>query len=266
MGILKILERRLLDQPIPNCYKPFLLNNDFLQPTIDLVNWTLSVEIKFYLTCAALIFFIRNGNTTAITLTSIIFFGYCEWLPASLDSIVVLGDKHLSLSNLKWQLILIVYMFIGTMFYYYHNEKINLKQLIASISGLAILFITGLSHTSFWGAVTIYNFAYGLVIFSIAFTLRRFAKPNPVLDWMAKISFPIYATHSILGYTIIRMMTSHGISATISLFATLPLILALAYGIHIAIENPSIALGKKLGGAVGAKGQQAMEPTTSTHP
>lgn len=224
-----------------------LVNNDFLQPTMDLINWTLAVEIKFYILCAVLITFIRNGNTTALLVTSALILGYCEWLPSAYDSVDAFGDKHLSLSNLKWQLILIVYMFIGTLFLYYHTGKINLKQFFAYATVLGILFFTGISHTSFMGEVTLYNFTYGLVIFGLAFRFRHLARENWVLDVMARLSFPIYATHSILGYAIIRVLIHHGIPAEVSLLITLSVIILLAATLHVLVEKPSVKLGKALG-------------------
>lgn len=185
-----------------------LVNNDFLQPTMDLINWTLAVEIKFYIACAILIAFIRSGNSTALTVTSVLILAYCEWLPASYDSVSIAGGRQLSLSNLKWQLILIVYMFIGTLFFYYHTNKITARQLFVHAGVLSIIFVTGISHTSFMGVVTLYNFSYGLIIFGVAFKFRDLARDNLILDIMAKLSFPIYATHSILGYAIIRFLTS----------------------------------------------------------
>lgn len=222
----------------------FLINNDFAQPTIDLINWTLAVEIKFYIVCALLITFIRKFNTTALVATAAIILAYCEWLPQSFDSIQIFGGRALSLSNLKWQLILIVYMFIGTMFFYYHSEKISSKEFLAQTTVLAVMFVTGISHTSFMSPVTIYNFTYGLIIFSIAFYLRQYARKNAVLDFMAKISFPIYATHSILGYTIIRVLTGNGVPAELALLIVLCATIALSLLIHIGIEKPCVTLGK----------------------
>lgn len=221
-----------------------LVNNDFLQPTMDLINWTLAVEIKFYIVCAILISSIRAGNTSALLLTSALILAYCEWLPVSYESISAFGGRHISLSNLKWQLILIVYMFIGTIFFYYHTGKITGKQFLASASTLGIIFVTGISHTSFMSPVTIYNFSYGLIIFGLAFAFRNLAKENALLDMMAKLSFPIYATHSILGYTIIRLMSNLGIPPIPSLAIALVAIISIAYTIHVTVENPSVRLGK----------------------
>lgn len=222
-----------------------LVNNDLLQPTIDLINWTLAVEIKFYIVCAILIVFIRNGNATALTVTSTLILAYCEWLPSSYDSVATSGGGHLSLSNLKWQLILIVYMFIGTLFFYLHTGRITAKQFLAHATVLSIIFITGISHTSFMSPVTLYNFSYGLIIFGLAFKLRHLAKDNRFLDMMAKLSFPIYAIHSILGYALTRVLTDQGVTAELSLVITLAAIILLAYALHIAIEKPSITLGKR---------------------
>lgn len=92
--------------------------------------------------------------------------------------------------------------------------------------------------------VAIYNFTYGLIFFSLAVSLCKFSRKNSILDFMAKISFPIYATHSILGYSLIRVLTDQGISASVSLLIVFFITILLALFIHITIEKPSATLGK----------------------
>lgn len=71
-----------------------LINNDFSQPTIDFINWTPAVEIKFYIVCAIHITHIRQAHTTALLMTSTLILAYREWIPPSPDSIQVLGGRY----------------------------------------------------------------------------------------------------------------------------------------------------------------------------
>ncbi len=222
-----------------------LINNDIAQPTIDLVNWTLSVEIKFYIVAALMAGALRSANVNALIMLSVFIVAFCEWYPHDLDRIPLFGGHKLSVDNLRWQLMLIIYMFIGTCFYFLHSKMISVKEATTFIIILFGLFYICLPHTSFMNKPTVYNFIYGLIIFLGCFLLRSKFRPSRILDFMARISYPVYATHSIIGYSTLRFLSSNGIPYLISLIIAFSLIVALSYALHLWIETPSITFAKR---------------------
>ena len=223
-----------------------LINADIAQPTIDLVNWTLSVEIKFYIAAALMAGALRSANVSALIMVSVLIVAFCEWFPPELDPIPLFGGHKLSIANLRWQLMLIIYMFIGTCFYFLHSKIISTKDGVMSILMLLVLFYICLPHTSFMNRPTVFNFLFGFVIFLVGFLLRSKFKPLRSLDFMARISYPIYVTHSIIGYTTIRFLTSNGVPYVAALAIAFSLIIGLAFALHIWVETPSISFAKRL--------------------
>lgn len=62
---------------------------------------------------------------------------------------------------------------------------------------------------------------------------------NPALVWVGKISYPLYLTHQNIGYISIKRLYELNIPPVWAILTTLTFLLAIAYGMHRWVEQPS---------------------------
>jgi peptidoglycan/LPS O-acetylase OafA/YrhL len=222
-----------------------LLQGNFGSPTIDLVNWTLSIEIKFYIVAALLYHSIRSGNAYPIFLFSAAVLAGTQAFPQ------LLGGIHASaelVDSLKTELMCVIFMFVGTGFYHHYTGTYNGRQLVQYAAVLLILFMLCWPHTSWVNQIpdVPQNYLYGLAVFSISYIGRRYFRPFAPVDILANISYSVYVLHSIIGYLSIRILMDRGFTYPVSGLITLGFVLVLAYGLHVLVERPTMHLGKRI--------------------
>ncbi|VVP11393.1 hypothetical protein PS854_03317 [Pseudomonas fluorescens] len=210
-----------------------LINSMTETPSVDLVNWTLAIEIKFYIVASLMIFFIRRAVV---------------W-PVVVFGAAVLVANKIHQSQLGTELVFVIYMFIGVIFNYRIRGLISKSKLVASILCLGALSALAWKASPWEGSLSAIgiNYLYALVVFGGAFVLREVFKENRLLDFFADISFPLYVTHSLLGYSIMRFMLDKGIGLGWVMFVAFFSVICVAYILHLFVEKPTMAAGKKLG-------------------
>lgn len=223
-----------------------LMQIPFQVPSIDLVNWTLSVEVKFYLISAVLAFSIRRFSVVPLLLFGIFSLGFAELLP-NVRSILSLPPYTVSAEAEKVEFMCINFMFIGTLFNYFHLKNISLKIFLLSVCALFFLFILTWAHTPWASQVpqTPLNYFYGLIIFTVAFSCRYRFRSIRLIDFLADISFPLYIIHSLCGYTFIRILLDLKLSYPAAFVIAIIIVFFLAYILHVFVEVPFSKLGRK---------------------
>ncbi len=222
------------------------------QPSIDLVNWTLSVELKFYLLVVLLAGPIRRGSPAALigAAASILLanaaLARLGWLDAAPST---------PLHTLSSHSLCLTYMLLGTLFNFHLRGKIGTGWLAGSLVTLSLLFVATW-QMSVWRAqfpVVTLNYAYALILFAGLYAARRHIPRNPVLDALAAVSFPFYVLHSLLGYSVLRaLMVGLGLGYEPALAGALAVVLAACALLHWAVERPTIRAGRRL-----ARGREA---------
>lgn len=218
------------------------------QPSIDLVNWTLSIELKFYLLVALLAPAIRRGNAAALLGVACCIMGanaLMAWgVIGGIDAVPSTPAYTFSSHSLC-----LIYMLIGTMFNFHLRGRLGTPGLLGCLALLAAMFVATW-QMSVWRAqypIVTANYLYGLVLFGALYAGRRFVPRNQVLDAMAAISFPFYALHSLIGFAVLRsLMVGAGMGYYPALAIAVAVVVATAAGLHFAVELPSIAAGRRL--------------------
>lgn len=207
-------------------------------PRIDPISWTLNVELKFYFLMLLAAPLVRRGSVAAL-------FG--------LAGVLLLGNvlaPRLHLSGIAGvESMFLVFMLIGVLFNYRWRGLIGTFGFALAAAAMLALFLACWWHSilrwQIW--VVPVNYLYGIAVFGSAYALRRHIPANRALDGLAAISFPLYVVHFLGGSVLLQGLTlGWGIDYRVALVVTLPVLLALATLLHVAVERPSAALGRVL--------------------
>lgn len=230
---------------LSNC----LLIQDLVgQPSIDLVNWTLCVELRFYLVMALVAGAVLRGNVAVLLGIALAALGLNAAMAAG-----VLGHRLHDPAPLAFALstasLFLVFMLIGVLFNYHLRGRIGTAALTLWIAVMGAIFVLCWRESVFasqYPAVT-WNYGYALAVFAGLYALRRWVPDSRVLDALAAISFPFYLVHSMVGYSILKvLMLSAGWGYLPSLAAAVAGGVLLATGLHAAVEMPTMQMGRSL--------------------
>jgi len=238
------------------------------QPSIDLVNWTLSVELKFYVLIGLLAPLVRRGSAVGIVLAG---GGLCaanllltHFVPGSAYALPSTRGHTFSSQS-----VCLIYMLIGTLFNFHLRGRVGAAGLAAGVAALAGMFVAtwlaGVWRGQF--PMVTATYFYALALFGVLYAVRGRVPANPLLDAMAAISFPFYVLHSLLGYTFLRLaMVQFGAGYYAALTLSVAGVVALSALLHRWVELPTQRLGRRLGERVGSMPQAAPPPTVAVGP
>ncbi len=207
---------------------------------VDLVNWTLAIEVKFYLLMALMRPWILAGRVLPLF----------AW---ALFGLAVAAAQRYGLIHLNDQLadepMLIGFMLIGTLFHYHLVGRLGAAASLGAGSVLFGLFVCcwRLSPMRALFPSLTMNYLYALVLFLASYLARGRFRSVGWLDRLADISFPLYLIHSIIGYSVMTFsIVRLGCGYAAALAIALAVVLPLAWLLHRLVEVPSLRLGKRL--------------------
>ncbi|MFC0400930.1 acyltransferase family protein [Paraburkholderia rhizosphaerae] len=215
-----------------------LINNLKGVESFDLVNWTLAIELKFYIVMAALAALGMHRRVAAFLAVSALIVVLTVFEPRGPAGALLIRD-----------LAFVPYMLIGTVFGLHMRGALTNRQAFASIMALvlafhSIAFVSNFRNAPMPAPLDIY--LLNIAVFALAYIVRDKFRPIRIVDFFARISYPLYAVHPILGYVLLRLLMSLGFSTITALCITLTTAVSIAYAVHRLIERPSTSLGKLL--------------------
>ncbi|MFZ6770615.1 acyltransferase family protein [Undibacterium sp. Di26W] len=224
-----------------------LINDLLLLPGVDLVNWTLAMELKFYLVVACLSPVIKRGKVFPLFIfsTSVLILNWC------LNSLphVLPGNEFVAVARmLASEFVYVQFMLVGLFFYYAYQQKISNRELIFYVLLQLLLFSLTWRNSSIrdeFPVVTLIYW-YGLALFAVAYFFRNKFRQHAAINWLADISFPLYLLHSLAGYVMIKIGMSYGFSFYVAVLLAALVVGLFAYAIHRLVEIPTNAFGKTL--------------------
>lgn len=215
--------------------------------SIDLVNWTLAVEIKFYIIALLLRQSIAGGRVIPLFVFSTI--------SLSLNCVTATFSiaQPEGVFALYKEMMFIGYMSIGVLFNYHIRGMISTKRFVPAVAvGFGMFSVCwkfGVGGPDF--SYFYLSYTWALLVFSGAYCLREKARSIRILDWLADISYPLYLVHSLIGYAVMRfLMVKVHLGYWESMAVAVALVLALAHAIHATVESGSIAFAKRFKTAV----------------
>lgn len=230
---------------LSNC----LLIQDLVgQPSIDLVNWTLCIELRFYIVIALVAGAVRRGSVMVLLAIALAAVGLNLAVGAGMLGRTV-PDPVLPGYTANVESLYVVFMLIGVLFNYHLRGRLGTAALIAWVGAMGALFVLcwRASEIAFQYPWVTKNYGYALALFAGLYALRRWVPDNRALDALAAISFPFYLVHSLVGYSILKLlMLSWGWGYPAALAVALAGVALLATGLHAAIEMPTMRMGRTL--------------------
>jgi peptidoglycan/LPS O-acetylase OafA/YrhL len=219
-----------------------LLHTNLGIASLDLVNWTLAIEIKFYLLMAVFGAAVLQRGFLRLFLFAALVLGVTLLLRIAPLNILVLGLRAVFV-----ELNFVVFMSIGILFYQHMSGLLTNAALVVRVVLLTALFslswIFGARHEEAVAIIQNYYFALGL--FTASYAARAYFTRFRLLDFFADISYPLYLIHSLFGYVSMKWLMHHGFNYAVALPLTLVTVSALAYLIHRLVELPTAQLGKQ---------------------
>jgi peptidoglycan/LPS O-acetylase OafA/YrhL len=243
--------RAMAYPPVVYVHNALLLDTAIGDGYVDLVNWTLAIEVKFYVLVAILRPWILRGRATPL-------------IGFALLAVAIGAAQARGTLPITGQLACIGFMLIGTLFHYRMTGSMGTVRAIATGVVLTGLFLAAWRAGPFrdqFPVLTV-NYLYGLAIFWLGYLLRRRLRPLRWLDFLAAVSFPLYLVHSIVGYSLMTFMIRViGLTYGLALPIAFALTMLLAWMLHRAVERPSLAAGKRLArNLLRARNKVAVEP------
>jgi peptidoglycan/LPS O-acetylase OafA/YrhL len=163
------------------------------------------------------------------------------------QQLVPFGAVSLHLRQISYDLFFIPFMFAGTMYSYHIRGQVTTARLMGAVALLFGIFVLTLPHTVLKQFMSIpLNYFYALCVFSAAYALRRHCRPLSVVDWLASISYPLYALHTLIGYVSQRYLTAIGVPYYLAVAIAVALVVAAATAVHHLIEVPTQEWGKRI--------------------
>jgi peptidoglycan/LPS O-acetylase OafA/YrhL len=216
--------------------------------SIDLVNWTLATELKFYLLMMLTAPLIRRGSLGALFTLAFATLGYnLVWGARGFGWLQDRFFGPFSMASLE--ALSVGYMLIGVMFSYHVRGQIASGRAWLVGAALGVMFAAGwLSSVSAaqFAAIAI-NYLSALMLFTALYLARGRIRSFAPLEFLASISFPLYAIHSLLGYCLLKLlMLSSPIPYYPALALTFVIVVGVATLLSVTIERRSINIGRRL--------------------
>jgi peptidoglycan/LPS O-acetylase OafA/YrhL len=226
--------------------KQFLFNMTMLQEffgqaSINGVYWTLTYELTFYFLVTLLISYRLWDYLLPVVV---------GWLGYTL----VAGPEP-GASTLFTGLFIprySPYFIAGLLFYLLQTRTVASWKVYAALAATVVLTLRtdrAARHAAeqFYHAPHLFNPIISLVLILSLFVLfhliifRRFTlPPSPLWAWLGKLTYPLYLTH-MLGAIPLQLLNGR-VDKHVLLGATIALVLAVAWLVHILVEVPGTAL------------------------
>jgi peptidoglycan/LPS O-acetylase OafA/YrhL len=229
----------------------FLIANLFGRFDILSVAWTLQIEMKFYLLAPLFYMALRRGTLLPLLLCGLavacVFWnatGFCN----NVD--VACWDHYRFSVRMLWEDAMhMVYMLMGSVIYAHYRKLIPNWQ---AIGGVAFLFgcynVAALAMPIPKGGQHL-PYLWGLIIFLSLYSLRNRVRLTLPFQFLADISYSLYVVHPLVGYVMMQLLMAAGLPYPAAFAVALTLVLGIAWAMHVYVEAPMIALGKRLGNA-----------------
>lgn len=191
---------------------------------IDESYWTLPLQLIVYLVFALFYFIAKRKESKFVLMISSWFFCDCLWLIANQFCGLHPGKYLLIVSYLN-------IFVLGVLLKYLESNKDKYKRYAPYI--LFLLLYSG--HVSLQ-YMTIVLMAF-VGTFVISYWNIKYTKRN-LLAFLGRISYPFYLIHQVVGYSIMNLLETNGITTEFIILLPIAANFVIAYLISRFVEKP----------------------------
>lgn len=224
----------------------FFMVGDWLgYPSVDLVSWTLQIELRFYAVVALFYSSVRHLQVRGIyvfwvtTLTvGGLKYGLLRsggWQPLGPNGLFVLNQNLI-------QMAFVGFIFSGYVLYLFWRKLLSARHLVLYLVVGQLAFVLLMQFCGIKGGalrLIVVNQVWALLVFVAAMCGNLF-KGGRVLDFFARISYPIYMVHLIVGWATLVVLNKAGCPDAVALLLAFGCVILMAWGLHRAVEQPSL--------------------------
>lgn len=214
------------------------LVGDFFQtpPALAGVEWTLRIEVLFYIVMGLLkaIGITRNGNY--LTVTSLVI-GLALWKSSPFPAFTSFHYGYLSAFT--------PFLFIGVIIYLLDTHKVNLLLAIFSIVTLFYIHLDFVSQYIIKLSTFSYGI-YGMIIFPLACYFKDYFTYNHKIFILSEITYPVYLFHNWAWDLIKSLLEKMPVTFLCNGITIVTVLLVVCYFMNKHIEKNANRLGRKL--------------------
>lgn len=208
----------------------------------DGIVWTLIIEMIFYAVCLIGFHRLTRGWIGVMTVAISCVLVQACFKPGHLDTALG-GAMYVLLLACPF----LPVMLFGVVLSSLRRGSIGKRAGSALLVFLAATYVL-LTSTSELVAADLVNcltYLGAMAVFTLLFWLNDRWRGASVLDYLAKISYPLYVVHPVLGYAMLWVLVDRQVSIALALLATTTCAIGVAALIHYLVEQPSHRLGQR---------------------
>jgi len=220
--------------------------------SVDGVVWTIEIELKFYLICALIAPWLREGSLKVIWIIPCVLL-----LVACILGIVLIPSA--TATTLYFALLsapYLLFMFVGVAFNFLHRGKLRAPAVAVAVVGIMLMFSVAQHFNFLVSDSFLLSFAAAVAVFAIAMRFPNVVGSIPWIGFWADISYPLYVVHGLTGYVLIEVLIASGMGAWPAILIAFATVTILAAALHATIETPSREMGRRV--AAATRGSYAM--------
>jgi peptidoglycan/LPS O-acetylase OafA/YrhL len=208
------------------------------------VQWTLSVEIFFYISIAATAAIISRLGFMSIYMLGLIFLAY--------SGISLSGTSHwfsgpfVHLGHCAFHG---TFLLVGSAIYRAQALSGLASKTMHVMPSIGVFFVANFITTHVDGAVTganLPNYLTALGVFVLAMWSGMKWSWIAPFKWLGDISYPLYLVHVPLGWFLLVVLARAGVGMSMAAAITSVAIIGTAWLLHVAIERTSQRWGRHL--------------------
>ncbi|WP_456634287.1 acyltransferase family protein [Bradyrhizobium sp. USDA 10063] len=212
---------------------------DFLWvKNLDGIVWTLEIELKFYVVCAVIGPWLRDGSLKVFAVPVLLFaiaLFLGNYLPIS---------PSIHLNTVALSSPFLAFMFIGVAFNYYHRNLLDARNTLTLVLALLTAFAVAEFYGMFKLREHIPSYCLAVFLFALAMKHSKLIARVPTLPFWSRISYPLYVVHGVAGYALMTVMLAYGIRAWLCIIVAFSAATLCSLALHYLIEAPTHKLGK----------------------
>jgi peptidoglycan/LPS O-acetylase OafA/YrhL len=213
--------------------------------SVDGVVWTIEIELKFYLICAVIAPWLREGSLKVFWVPCVLLVIACT-LGVALTPSATATRLYFALLSAPY----LLFMFVGVAFNFLYRGKLRAPAVGLAVLGMMLMFgvaqhFNFLAYDSF-----LLSFATAVVVFAAAMQFPSIIGSIPLIGFWADISYPLYVVHGLTGYVLMEVLLARGFGSWSAILIAFAAVTILATVLHVTVETSSREMGRRMATAI----------------